>query len=108
MDNSYSHRFDPYTPLEETMGALAQLQRSGKALYVGVSAYSREQTRRAHQILTEMGVPLLIHQPSYSILDRWVENGHLLDTCEELGVGVIPIRRWRGAFCRGSTAKGSR
>ena len=89
VDIFYSHRFDPNTPLEETMGALAQLHRQGKALYVGISNYPREQTKAAYSILAEMGVPLLIHQPSYSILNRWIEDDQTLDTCGELGVGVI-------------------
>lgn len=88
VDIFYSHRFDPNTPLEETMGALASAYRSGKALYVGISSYNAEQTRRAYGILREMGVPLLIHQPSYSMLNRWVEP-ELLSTLEELGVGAI-------------------
>jgi L-glyceraldehyde 3-phosphate reductase len=89
VDIFYSHRYDPNTPLEETMGALAQLHRQGKALYVGISSYPREQTIEAKRILTEMGVPLTIHQPSYSILNRWIEEDQTLDICGELGVGVI-------------------
>lgn len=89
VDIFYSHRYDPETPLEETMGALAQLHRQGKALYVGISSYPEEQTRQAHQILKDMGVPLLIHQPSYSILNRWIEDDKTIDACGELGVGVI-------------------
>ena len=88
VDIFYHHRPDPTTPLEETMGALAQLHRQGKALYVGVSQYSAEDTARAYQILKEMGVPLLIHQPRYSMMDRWVENG-LLDVLGEKGIGSI-------------------
>jgi L-glyceraldehyde 3-phosphate reductase len=88
VDIFYSHRVDPSTPLEETMGALVQLHRQGKALYVGISSYSPELTRQAHAILKAEGVPLLIHQPSYSMLNRWVEGG-LLDTLEDLGVGCI-------------------
>ena len=88
VDIFYSHRVDPSTPLEETMGALAQAQRQGKALYVGISSYSPELTRRAYEILKSEGVPLLIHQPSYSLLNRWIEHG-LLDTLGELGVGCI-------------------
>jgi L-glyceraldehyde 3-phosphate reductase len=88
VDIFYSHRVDPTTPLEETMGALAQAHRQGKALYVGISSYSPELTRRACELLRAEGVPLLIHQPSYSILNRWIEHG-LLDTLEELGVGCI-------------------
>jgi len=88
VDIFYSHRFDPNTPLEETMGALASAYRSGKALYVGISSYTAEQTRKAYAILKDMDVPLLIHQPSYSMLNRWVEP-ELLSTLEELGVGAI-------------------
>jgi L-glyceraldehyde 3-phosphate reductase len=88
VDIFYSHRVDPKTPLEETMGALAHLHRQGKALYVGISSYSPELTREAAAILADHKVPLLIHQPSYSMLNRWIENG-LLDTLEELGAGCI-------------------
>jgi L-glyceraldehyde 3-phosphate reductase len=88
VDIFYSHRVDPDTPLEETMGALAQLHRQGKALYVGISSYSPELTRQAAAILAEHKVPLLIHQPSYSMLNRWVERG-LLDTLAEIGTGCI-------------------
>jgi L-glyceraldehyde 3-phosphate reductase len=88
VDIFYSHRVDPTTPLEETMGALAQAWRQGKALYVGISSYSPELTRQAHEILKSEGVPLLIHQPSYSLINRWIEQG-LLDTLEDLAVGCI-------------------
>jgi L-glyceraldehyde 3-phosphate reductase len=88
VDIFYSHRADPETPLEETMGALASAVHQGKALYVGISSYSPSRTRRAAQILADMGVPLLIHQPSYSMLNRWVEE-ELLDTLDDLGVGCI-------------------
>ncbi len=88
VDIFYSHRFDPETPLEETMGALATAVGQGKALYVGISSYSAEKTREAEAILRGLGVPLLIHQPSYSLLNRWIEGG-LLDTLGELGVGCI-------------------
>ena len=88
VDIFYSHRVDPTTPLEETMGALAHAWRQGKALYVGISSYSPELTRQAHGILKSEGVPLLIHQPSYSIVNRWIEHG-LLDALGELGVGCI-------------------
>ncbi|MCU0402404.1 MAG: L-glyceraldehyde 3-phosphate reductase [Algoriphagus sp.] len=88
VDIFYHHRPDPHTPLEETMGALAQLHRQGKALYVGISQYSAEDTAKAYQILKEMGVPLLIHQPRYSMMDRWVENG-LMDVLGEKGIGSI-------------------
>lgn len=88
VDIFYSHRADPDTPLEETMGALASAVHEGKALYVGISSYSPSRTRRAAQILADMGVPLLIHQPSYSMLNRWIEE-ELLDTLDDLGVGCI-------------------
>ena len=88
VDIFYSHRPTMDVPLEETMGALAQAVRQGKALYAGISSYSPERTREAAQILKSEGVPLLIHQPSYSMLNRWVEK-ELLDTLEELGVGCI-------------------
>jgi L-glyceraldehyde 3-phosphate reductase len=88
VDIFYSHRVDPKTPLEETMGALAHIHRQGKALYVGISSYSPELTRQAAAILAEYKVPLLIHQPSYSMLNRWIEEG-LLDTLDDLGTGCI-------------------
>ncbi|TDC95247.1 L-glyceraldehyde 3-phosphate reductase [Actinomadura sp. 7K507] len=88
VDIFYSHRFDPETPLEETMGALDRAVRSGKALYAGISSYSPERTAEAAAILREMGTPLLIHQPSYSMLNRWIEGG-LLDTLGREGVGCI-------------------
>jgi len=88
VDIFYSHRADPHTPLEETMGALHTAVISGKALYAGVSSYSPERTRRAAEILGELGTPLLIHQPSYSMFNRWIEGG-LLDTLNNLGVGCI-------------------
>ena len=88
VDIFYSHRFDPETPLEETMGALDSAVRQGKALYVGISSYSPEMTRRASEILRQMGTPCLIHQPSYNMFDRWVEHG-LLDVLVEEGIGCI-------------------
>ena len=88
VDIFYSHRFDPETPLEETMGALDAAVRQGKALYAGISSYSAERTREAAAILDSLGTPLLIHQPSYSMLNRWIE-GDLLDALGELGVGCI-------------------
>jgi L-glyceraldehyde 3-phosphate reductase len=88
VDIFYSHRFDPETPLEETMGALGAAVRAGKALYVGISSYSPAKTAEAAAILRDLGTPLLIHQPSYSMLNRWIENG-LLDTLEREGVGCI-------------------
>ncbi|GLZ57611.1 L-glyceraldehyde 3-phosphate reductase [Micromonospora sp. NBRC 107095] len=89
VDIFYSHRFDPDTPLEETMGALDAIVRSGKALYVGISNYNSEQTARAATILRELGTPLLINQPSYSMLNRWTESDGLLDTLERVGAGCI-------------------
>jgi L-glyceraldehyde 3-phosphate reductase len=88
VDIFYSHRFDPETPLEETMGALATAVRQGKALYAGISSYSAAKTSEASQILRELGVPLLIHQPSYSMLNRWIEP-ELLDVLAEEGAGCI-------------------
>jgi L-glyceraldehyde 3-phosphate reductase len=88
VDIFYSHRFDPDTPLEETMGALDSAVRSGKALYAGISSYSPERTRDAASILRSLGTPLLIHQPSYSMLNRWIEGG-LLDVLEAEGAGCI-------------------
>jgi L-glyceraldehyde 3-phosphate reductase len=88
VDIFYSHRADPNTPLEETMGALHTAVTSGRALYAGISSYSPERTREAVRIMRELGTPLVIHQPSYSMLNRWVEGG-LLDTVDELGLGVI-------------------
>ena len=88
VDIFYSHRFDPDTPLEETMGALDTAVRQGKALYVGISSYSAEKTREAYEILESLGTRLLIHQPSYSMLNRWIEPD-LVDSLGELGVGCI-------------------
>jgi L-glyceraldehyde 3-phosphate reductase len=88
VDIFYSHRFDPATPLEETMGALATAVTSGKALYAGISSYSAQDTRRAAAILRDMGVPPLIHQPSYSMLNRWIEPD-LLDALADEGMGCI-------------------
>jgi L-glyceraldehyde 3-phosphate reductase len=88
VDIFYSHRFDPETPLEETMGALDTAIRQGKALYAGISSYSPAKTKEAEAILRGLGTPLLIHQPSYSMLNRWIEDG-LLDVLGELGVGCI-------------------
>lgn len=90
VDIFYSHRPDPDTPMEETMMALDHAVRSGKALYAGISSYDAEQTRKAIDILASLGTPCLIHQPKYSMLDRWVENG-LLDVLEKFGVGCIPF-----------------
>jgi L-glyceraldehyde 3-phosphate reductase len=88
VDIFYHHRPDPETPLEETMGALDAIVRAGKALYVGISSYSPERTREAAAILRDLGTPLLIHQPSYSMFNRWIENG-LLDALEDVGAGCI-------------------
>lgn len=91
-DLFYSHRFDPETPLDETMGVLDSAVRQGKALYTGISSYSESSTRKAYGVTKENGfAPLAIHQPNYSMLNRWIEDG-LTDTCEELGLGII-------AFC---------
>jgi L-glyceraldehyde 3-phosphate reductase len=89
VDIFYSHRFDPETPLEETMGALDAAVRAGKALYAGISSYSAAKTGEAAAILRDLGTPLLIHQPSYSMLNRWIEKDHLLDALEEVGAGCI-------------------
>jgi L-glyceraldehyde 3-phosphate reductase len=89
VDIFYSHRPDPSTPLEETMRALDTAVRSGRALYVGISSYAPDEARRAAEILADLGTPLLIHQPSYSMLNRWIETEGLLDTVGKLGVGVI-------------------
>ncbi|HLT86820.1 MAG TPA: L-glyceraldehyde 3-phosphate reductase [Sphingobacterium sp.] len=89
VDIFYSHRFDPNTPLEETMQALDQIVRSGKALYVGLSSYNSKRTKEAVAILNDLGTPCLIHQPSYSMLNRWIEDDGLIDTLDELGVGSI-------------------
>lgn len=90
VDIFYSHRFDPHTPLEETMGALATAVKSGKALYAGVSSYDAPTTARAAKILRELGVPALIHQPVYNLFNRWIEPA-LLDTLESEGMGCIPF-----------------
>ncbi|MEL6644172.1 MAG: L-glyceraldehyde 3-phosphate reductase [Pseudomonadota bacterium] len=89
VDIFYSHRFDPDTPLEETAGALDQIVRSGKALYVGISSYNSARTREMVAILRDLGTPILIHQPSYNILNRWIERDGLLDTLGESGLGAI-------------------
>src|SRR5213592_3378161 len=88
VDIFYSHRFDPETPLEETMGALHTAVQQGKALYAGISSYSGRRTREAAQIMRDLGTPLLIHQPSYSLLNRWIEED-LLEVLEREGVGSI-------------------
>jgi L-glyceraldehyde 3-phosphate reductase len=106
VDIFYSHRYDPATPLEETMGALAQLVRQGKALYVGISSYPEKETREAHRILKEMGVATTIHQPSYSILNRWIEDDKTLDTCGKLGIGVIAFSPLAQGVLSGKYNKG--
>lgn len=89
VDIFYSHRFDPNTPLEETMGALDQIVRSGRALYAGISSYNSERTRQAAAILGKLGTPCVIHQPSYNMLNRWVEHDGLRETLADLGIGSI-------------------
>jgi L-glyceraldehyde 3-phosphate reductase len=89
VDIFYSHRFDPNTPLEETCGALDQIVRSGKALYIGLSSYNSKRTREAVAILRELGTPVIIHQPSYSMINRWIEEDGLLDTLDDVGMGSI-------------------
>ncbi|KQY22583.1 L-glyceraldehyde 3-phosphate reductase [Rhizobium sp. Root483D2] len=89
VDIFYSHRFDPETPLEETCAALDHIVRSGRALYVGISSYNSQRTREAAAILKDLGTPLIIHQPSYSMLNRWVEDDGLVDTLDDVGAGSI-------------------
>ncbi|GAA4594076.1 L-glyceraldehyde 3-phosphate reductase [Planotetraspora phitsanulokensis] len=113
VDVFYSHRPDPSTPIEETMGALDRAVRSGKALYAGISNYSAEQTARAAAVLRELGTPLLIHQPAYSMLDRWTEADGLLDTLETAGAGCIaysPLAQGllTGRYLDGNVPEGSR
>ncbi|NUB45403.1 L-glyceraldehyde 3-phosphate reductase [Fertoebacter nigrum] len=113
VDIFYSHRFDPETPLEETMGALDTIVRSGRALYVGISSYNSQRTREAVAILKDLGTPCIIHQPSYNILNRWVEHDGLKDTLAELGVGSIAFtplaqgiltKKYLGGIPQGSRA----
>ena len=106
VDIFYSHRFDPETPLEETMMALDQAVRQGKALYVGISSYSAQRTREAVEILRSLGTPCLIHQPSYSMLNRWVETDGLLETLDELGVGSIVFSPLAQGLLTGKYLKG--
>ncbi|MFI6001737.1 L-glyceraldehyde 3-phosphate reductase [Streptomyces sp. NPDC051366] len=106
VDIFYSHRFDPETPLEETMGALASAVRQGKALYVGVSSYTAEQTAEAARLLREMGIRPLIHQPSYSMINRWTEEDGLLDTLEEAGMGCISFAPLAQGLLTGKYLKG--
>ncbi len=113
VDIFYSHRFDPDTPLEETMGALDYIVRSGRALYAGISSYNSAQTRKAAAILKDLGTPCLIHQPSYSMINRWVERDGLKETLADLGVGSIAFSplaqgllsgRYLGGLAQGSRA----
>ncbi|MBF0678473.1 MAG: aldo/keto reductase [Devosia sp.] len=106
VDIFYSHRFDSETPLEETMGALAHAVNSGKALYVGISSYPEAQTREAHRILREMGVATTLHQPSYSVLNRWIEDDHTIDACGELGIGMIAFSPLAQGVLSGKYNKG--
>ncbi|WKD32854.1 L-glyceraldehyde 3-phosphate reductase [Streptomyces xanthophaeus] len=106
VDIFYSHRFDPETPLEETMGALASAVQQGKALYVGLSSYTAEQTAEAVRILRGMGVRPLIHQPSYSMINRWTEEDALLDTLEEAGMGCISFAPLAQGMLTGKYLKG--
>jgi len=108
VDIFYSHRFDPNTPLEETMGALAHAVRQGKALYAGISSYPEQQTREAHRILGEMGVPIILHQPSYSVLNRWIENDYTIDACGELGIGVIAFSPLSQGVLSGKYSSGNK
>ncbi len=106
VDIFYSHRFDPDTPLEETMGALDHIVRSGRALYAGISSYNSERTRKAVAILRELGTPCLIHQPSYNVLNRWVERDGLLDTLDDEGVGSIVFTPLAQGMLTGKYLKG--
>ena len=106
VDIFYSHRFDPGTPLEETMGALDHIVRSGRALYAGLSSYNSERTRQAVAILRDLGTPCLIHQPSYNILNRWVESDGLKDTLRDLGVGSIAFTPLAQGILTGKYLKG--
>ncbi|MCI2394082.1 L-glyceraldehyde 3-phosphate reductase [Aliiroseovarius sediminis] len=106
VDIFYSHRFDPDTPLEETMGALDHIVRSGRALYAGISSYNSQRTREAVAILNDLGTPCLIHQPSYNMLNRWVERDGLKDTLTELGVGSIAFTPLAQGLLTGKYLKG--
>ncbi len=108
VDIFYSHRYDPETPLEETMGALASIVAQGKALYVGISSYPEKETREAYRILKEMGVPCTIHQPSYSMLNRWIENDKTIDTCGDLGIGMIAFSPLAQGVLSGKYNKGDK
>jgi len=106
VDVFYSHRFDPATPLEETMGALDHIVRSGRALYVGISSYNSARTREAAAILRELGTPFLIHQPSYNMFNRWVERDRLRETLEEVGIGAIAFTPLAQGLLTGKYLKG--
>ena len=106
VDIFYSHRFDPDTPLEETMGALDHIVRSGRALYVGISSYNTQRTREAAAILKELGTPLVIHQPSYNMLNRWVERDGLKEALADLGVGSIAFIPLAQGMLTGKYLKG--
>ena len=106
VDIFYSHRFDPETPLEETMMALDHIVRSGRALYAGISSYNSRRTREATAILKQLGTPCLIHQPSYSMINRWVEEDGLLDTLDELGLGSIVFSPLAQGMLTGKYLKG--
>ena len=108
VDIFYSHRYDPETPLEETMGALAHAVRSGKALYVGISSYPERETREAHRILAQMGIATTLHQPSYSILNRWIETDGTIEACGELGIGVIAFSPLAQGVLSGKYGRGDR
>ena len=106
VDIFYSHRFDPDTPLEETMGALDHIVRSGRALYVGISSYNSARTQEAAAILKDLGTPCVIHQPSYNMLNRWVENDGLLDTLDDHGIGSIVFTPLAQGMLTGKYLKG--
>ena len=108
VDIFYSHRYDPNTPLEETMGALSSAVRQGKALYVAISSYPEQQTRDAHRILEQMGVPIILHQPSYSVLNRWIEKDRTIDACGELGIGVIAFSPLSQGVLSGKYSSGNK
>ena len=106
VDIFYSHRFDPDTPLEETMGALDAVVRSGRALYAGISSYNSEKTREAAAILKDLGTPCVIHQPSYNMINRWVERDGLKETLKELGIGSIAFTPLAQGMLTGEVPQG--
>jgi L-glyceraldehyde 3-phosphate reductase len=108
VDIFYSHRYDQTTPLEETLGAFAHAVRQGKALYIGLSSYPEKQTREAYRILKEMGITVILHQPSYSMINRWIENDHTIDACGELGIGVVAFSPLSQGVLSGKYSSGSR